>query len=87
MKRTVIGMCLVLVIIAGVSLFPGRAQEAQTPTKNWAAGNPLKIGLLKWYQANLATPVSPWARHRTAIRTVLLSTGPTSGPPTTARGR
>ena len=53
MKRTVIGMCLALVIIAGVSLIPRRAQEAQTPTKNWAAGNPLKIALLKWYQANL----------------------------------
>ena len=52
MKRTVIGMCLALVIIACVSLIPGRAQEAQAPTKNWAAGNPLKIALLKWYQAN-----------------------------------
>ena len=62
MKRVVIGICLVA-IVAGASLIPGRAQDgnaaepaasndAQAPTKNWAAGNPLKIAQLKWYQAN-----------------------------------
>jgi sugar lactone lactonase YvrE len=51
---------------AVASLIPSRAQEAsaagqaasngeQSPTTNWAAGNPLKIGLLKWYQANTTT--------------------------------
>ena len=41
---------------------PGKAateaaagNDAQAPTKNWAAGNPLKIALLKWYQANQTT--------------------------------
>jgi len=65
MKHVVIGICLLLV--AGVSLLPGRAQEAsqsaeeatnnnsQAGTKNWAAGNPLKIAQLKWYQANQTT--------------------------------
>ena len=53
--------------VAAAGLFPGRAQEASAPaeeatsnngqaaTKNWAAGNPLKIALLKWYQANQTT--------------------------------
>jgi hypothetical protein len=60
MKRLVIGICLAL-IGAGASLVAGRAQNtADTaanvpPTYNWAAGNPLKIALLKWYQANVAT--------------------------------
>jgi len=65
MKHVVIGICLLLVV--GVSLLPGRAQEAsqsaeeatnnnsQAGTKNWAAGNPLKIAQLKWYQANQTT--------------------------------
>lgn len=66
MKQTVIGMCVVLVV-AAVSLLPGRAQDAaatatsaseQPPTHNWAAGNPLKIALLHWYQANTTTSFS-----------------------------
>ncbi len=34
MKRAVIGMCVALVIVAGVSLMPGRAQSgtAQQPS-------------------------------------------------------
>jgi hypothetical protein len=53
------------------SFIPGRAQEAsanaaeqapynyaQAATQNWAGGNPLKIALLKWYQANLTTALS-----------------------------
>jgi hypothetical protein len=60
MKRVVIGICLVLMTAAGVGLILGRAQESgvpgqQTPSKNEAAANPLKIALLKWYQANLTT--------------------------------
>src|ERR1700686_3143235 len=34
---------------------PAASNDAQAPTKNWPAGNPLKIALLKWYQANLTT--------------------------------
>src|SRR5580658_2537719 len=46
-----------LAVIAGASLYSGQAQEAgnNRPTTNWAAGNPLKIALLKWYQANTTT--------------------------------
>jgi hypothetical protein len=64
MKRAAIGVCLVLVIVATASLLPGRAQDAATgaanpsglpPSHNWAAGNPLKIAQLKWYQANRTT--------------------------------
>src|ERR1700736_5596153 len=57
MKRVVIGIGLVLLIVAGVSLISGRAQDgsAAPPAVNWAAGNPLKIALLKWYQANQTT--------------------------------
>jgi len=71
MKRLVIAISLVMVIFAIASLMPGRAQEARQasgnavapqaadnnapPTHNWAAGNPLKIALLKWYQANRVT--------------------------------
>ncbi len=60
MKRIVMGISFVL-LVAAASLLPGRAQDAATaaanqseqpPTHNWAAGNPLKIALLKWYQAN-----------------------------------
>ena len=62
---------LLLMVAATASLIPGWTQEtsaasanaaeqaasndAQAPTKNWAAGNPLKIAQLKWYQANLTT--------------------------------
>src|ERR1700693_3725278 len=58
---------LLVVVVAVAGFIPGRAQDAgqpaqeaangtgQAPTKNWAAGNPLKIALLKWYQANLTT--------------------------------
>src|ERR1700686_32108 len=60
MKRVVIGISLLLIVAATASLIPGRAQEASNPTnnnapptKNWPADNPLKIALLKWYQANL----------------------------------
>jgi hypothetical protein len=55
MKRASIGVFLVLALIASASLYSSRAQEADgaKPTVNWAAGNPLKIALLKWYQANV----------------------------------
>jgi hypothetical protein len=58
---------LLVVVVAWAGFIPGRAQEAgqsaeggasnntQAATKNWAAGNPLKIAQLKWYQANLTT--------------------------------
>ena len=74
MKRAVLGICFGMVVVAISNLISVRAQDAgrlaeqatsndaQAPTKNWAAGNPLKIGLLKWYQANLVPLVSPWAR-------------------------
>src|SRR5579863_8885910 len=63
MKRVGIGICLVLALVATANLFQGRAQEAdqsaqaassddRRANKNWAAGNPLKIALLNWYQAN-----------------------------------
>ena len=64
MKQMMIEISLVLLVIAAATLLPGRAQEAattgtaasqQAPTHNWAAGNPLKIALLKWYQANTTT--------------------------------
>ena len=64
MRRLLIGISLVLVIVATANLIPGRAQDTATAaanpseqpaTHNWAAGNPLKIALLKWYPANLTT--------------------------------
>jgi hypothetical protein len=59
MKRVVIGISLVLAMVAAAGLIPGWAQEAadrgQAATENWPSGNPLKIALLKWYQANLTT--------------------------------
>src|ERR1700682_4819646 len=62
MKRVVIGISLLLMVAATANLIPGWAQGAGNatnnntpPTKNWAAGNPLKIALLKWYPANLTT--------------------------------
>lgn len=67
MKRLVIAISLMMAIFAIANLIPGRAQEAgaapdvtanhsaQAATKNWPAGNPLKIALLKWYQANTTT--------------------------------
>ncbi len=57
MKRALIGASLMLAAIAGASLHSSRAQEVDNapPTANWAAGNPLKIALLKWYQANTTT--------------------------------
>jgi PQQ-like domain len=60
MKRALIGIGFVLAIMAGASLFPGRAQEAsQTGQQPPASGapplNPLKVALLKWYLANLTT--------------------------------
>ena len=46
-------------IVAGGSFIPGRAQDASTinaaPTHDWAAGNPLKIALLKWFSAYHST--------------------------------
>jgi PQQ-like domain len=65
--RVVVYASLLVVIVALAGFIPGRAQEASQPaeeatsnngqaaTKNWAAGNPLKIAQLKWYQANLTT--------------------------------
>jgi hypothetical protein len=35
-----------------------KLDNGQAATHNWAAGNPLKIGLLKWYQANQTTSFS-----------------------------
>ncbi|HXM23785.1 MAG TPA: hypothetical protein VN948_21180, partial [Terriglobales bacterium] len=63
MKRVVIGICLVLVMVAGASLIPGRAQEASTPGRQVPANgappaNPLKVALLKWYRANTTTGFS-----------------------------
>ena len=57
MKRVSIGICLMLAVIAAASLYPSRAQEVDNapPTTNWAEGNPLKIALLRWYQANTTT--------------------------------
>src|ERR1700690_3950207 len=61
MKRTAIAISLLLMIAVIIGLKPGRAQEAAAadnslpPTKNWPEGNPLKIALLKWYQANTTT--------------------------------
>ena len=58
MKRVLIGIGLMLLLVAGASLFPGRAQDANTP---WPPANgapplnPLKVALLKWYPANLTT--------------------------------
>ena len=64
MKRIAIASSLLLLAAAIIGLRSGRAQEAtqsvatapeQPPTRNWPGGNPLKIALLKWYAANLAT--------------------------------
>jgi hypothetical protein len=60
MKRTAIAISLLLMIAATIGLKPGRAQESpmlnqQVASKNQAASNPLKVALLKWYQANLTT--------------------------------
>src|SRR5271165_5232654 len=57
MRRVSIGVSLVLTVIAAVSLYPSPAQVADSATRtvNWAAGNPLKVALLKWYQANTTT--------------------------------
>ncbi len=60
MKPVVIGICLVLVIVTGASLIPGRAQNAgtprqQPPSNGSPPANPLKVALLKWYPANLTT--------------------------------
>jgi hypothetical protein len=58
---------LLVVVVATAGFIPGRAQETsqstqevtssngQAATMNWAAGNPLKIALLKWYPANQTT--------------------------------
>src|SRR4029077_3594201 len=53
-----------VLLVTAASLLQGRAQDVATtaanpseqpPTHNWAAGNPLKIAQLKWYQANQTT--------------------------------
>src|SRR4029077_9301243 len=53
-----------VLLVTAASLLQGRAQDVATtaanpseqpPTHNWAAGNPLKIAQLKWYQANRTT--------------------------------
>ena len=68
--RVVFALSVCAVVVAMASFVPSRAQEASVPTKetptngdqaatkNWAAGNPLKIALLKWYQANQTTSFS-----------------------------
>src|SRR5579863_596341 len=65
--RAAVPVSLIVVVVAIASLISSRAQEASQPaqeiagdngqaaTKNWAAGNPLKIALLHWYQANTTT--------------------------------
>jgi hypothetical protein len=59
MKRFVLAISLVMAIFAIASLVPGRAEEASKPVQqaptNSAAGNPLKVALLKWYGANTTT--------------------------------
>lgn len=73
MKRMLIGISLLLATVAGVGVVSSRSQDGSDPqsadnagplTHNWAGGNPLKIALLKWYQANLTTsfptPEDPW---------------------------
>jgi hypothetical protein len=67
MKIRAAVFALLVVVVAMLGFIPGRAQEpgqpaegsasnnVQAATKNWAAGNPLKIAQLKWYQANLTT--------------------------------
>jgi hypothetical protein len=56
-ERVAVSGSLIVVVVAVASLIPSRAQEASSdntpPTKNWAAGNPLRIAQLRWYQANL----------------------------------
>src|ERR1700732_1070186 len=59
---------LLVIVVAVAGFIPGRAQNetsqptqevtssnGQAATMNWAAGNPLKIALLKWYPANQTT--------------------------------
>jgi hypothetical protein len=60
--RVVVSISLFVVAVAVASLMSVRAQEASQsadsnapPTHNWAGGNPLKIALLHWYQANTTT--------------------------------
>ena len=60
MKRAVIEISLLLMIVATASLIPGRAQLAGAPQQQPPGSgapplNPLKVALLKWYQANLTT--------------------------------
>ncbi len=60
MKRVVIGVGLALAIVATANLFPGRAQEAgsrqqQPPSNGTRSPNPLRVALLRWYEANLTT--------------------------------
>src|SRR5579864_1804940 len=59
MKRVVIGICLVLLIVAGATLIPGRAQDAsavqQPPSNSVPPLNPLRVALLRWYRANTTT--------------------------------
>jgi hypothetical protein len=60
MKRVVIGIWVVSVIVAGVSLISGRAQDASTPGQQPPANgappvNPLKVALLKWFPAYRST--------------------------------
>ena len=47
-----------LVSVAGASrraAEEGASNSGQADNQDWAAGNPLKIALLKWYQANTTT--------------------------------
>lgn len=64
--RVAIGTCLILVVLALASLLPSGAQKTvQAQGQNEPAGsgapplsNPLKVALLKWYNANLTTSVT-----------------------------
>src|SRR5690348_9463936 len=58
MKGIALATSLGLISVAVASLSIGRAQNNDAPappTHNWAAGNPLKIALLKWYAINTTT--------------------------------
>jgi DNA-binding beta-propeller fold protein YncE len=60
MRRSIGLVCLALALVAAAGLYSSHAQEAAADSgapgiPNWAGGNPLKIALLKWYQANVVT--------------------------------
>src|SRR5580704_1805042 len=55
--RIVIGVSLIVVVLAMANLFPSHARQAAEPAQPAGNGapplsNPLKVALLKWYNAN-----------------------------------